>query len=383
MRRQLLPVDTERVLRLAERLNGLDDYGGDGVLQRLEETIECVLRTDWNALGRFALRYVLNWHLGNRLRAVELLKRQPSILEIPVERPIIITGLFRTGTTFLHNVLAADPANRAARMWELAHPVGRKRDLLGDARWRRWRGTHEVTMDDIMVPEQAEAHKVTVDAWEEDFFLLENDMAVMIFFVGLGSYDYGMRMLDWDMVEPYRWHRRQLQILWAQRSASRWLLKCPWHLWNLEALLTVYPDALVVQTHRDLAETIGSQCSLSARIASKFQRDLDLRDVGRFWLEYSRIGIDRGLQARAAFPRACVHDVRLRDLRERPLRVVQEIYDRFELPFDPGLESRIQARIAEDPTAQLGEHEYDIADYGLSGSRIASVFSDYRERFGV
>lgn len=383
VRRQLLPVDTERVLRLAERLNGLDDYGGDGVLQRLEETIECVLRTDWNALGRFALRYVLNWHLGNRLRAVELLKRQPSILEIPVERPIIITGLFRTGTTFLHNVLAADPANRAARMWELAHPVGRKRDLLGDARWRRWRGTHEVTMDDIMVPEQAEAHKVTVDAWEEDFFLLENDMAVMIFFVGLGSYDYGMRMLDWDMVEPYRWHRRQLQILWAQRSASRWLLKCPWHLWNLEALLTVYPDALVVQTHRDLAETIGSQCSLSARIASKFQRDLDLRDVGRFWLEYSRIGIDRGLQARAAFPRACVHDVRLRDLRERPLRVVQEIYDRFELPFDPGLESRIQARIAEDPTAQLGEHEYDIADYGLSGSRIASVFSDYRERFGV
>lgn len=382
-REQLLPVDPERVLRLAGRLNALDDYGGDGVLERLEETLDCVLQTDWNALGRFALRYVLNWHLGNRLRMVELLKRQPNLLEIPVRRPIIITGLFRTGTTFLHNVLAADSANRAAKMWELAHPVGRKRDLLRDDGWRRWRGSHEVMMDDIMIPEQGEAHKVTVDAWEEDFFLLENDMAVMIFFVGLGSYDYGMRMLEWDMVEPYQWHRRQLQILWAQRSSTRWLLKCPWHLWNLRALLTVYPDALVIQTHRELVETIGSQCSLSARIASKFQRNLDLREVGRFWLEYSRIGIDRGLEARAAFPDAEVHDVRLRDLRDRPLEVVQEIYDRFGLPLDADLEEKIHDRIAEDPTAQLGEHEYDINDYGLDETEIYRVFSDYRERFGV
>jgi hypothetical protein len=379
----MLPVDTERVMKLAERINGLDDYGGGDMLKRLEETMESVLQVDWNALGRFGLRYIFNWHLGNRLRLVELLKQHPNVLEIPIERPVIITGLFRTGTTYLHNVLAADPESRAARTWELAHPVGRKRDLMGDEKWRRWRGSHEVAMDDIMVPDQAEAHRVTVDAWEEDFFLLENDMAIMKLFVGFGDYRYAMRMLDWDMVEPYQWHKKQLQVLWAHRSAARWLLKCPWHLWNLEALLTVYPDACVVQTHRDLVDTIGSQCSLSARIASKFQRSLDLHDVGRFWLEYSRIGIDRGLKARAAFPDAQIYDVRLSDLQVRPLQTVQEIYERLGLPFDEHLAVKLSARIAEEPTAQLGEHDYDIADYGLTEAGIKNVFTGYRERFGV
>ena len=370
-------------MRLAERLNGLDDYGDHGFRERLEESMESVLEVDWNALGRFGLRYIFNWHLGNRLRLVELLKRRPDLLDIDIERPIVITGLFRTGTTYLHNVLAADPSSRAACTWEFAHPVGRKHDLLGDDRWRRWRGSHEVAMDDLMIPEQAEAHKVTLDAWEEDFFLLENDMAIMKLFVGLGDYRYGMRMLDWDMVEPYRWHKKQLQILWAHRSAERWLLKCPWHLWNLKALLTVYPDARVIQTHRGLVDTIGSQCSLSARIASKFQRNLDLHDVGRFWLDYSRIGVDRGFEARAVFSEAEIYDVRLSELRARPLEVVREIYERFDLPFDDDLAAKITERIAEEPTAQLGEHDYDIADYGLDEAQIENAFAEYREHFGV
>ena len=121
-----------------------------------------------------------------------------------------------------------------------------------------------------------------IDAYEEDFFLLENDMTIMKFFVGFGDFDYGRRMLEWDMVEPYEWHKRQLQILWEQRSAKRWLLKCPWHLWNLQALLAVYPDAQVIQTHRGLVEAIGSQCSLTARIAAKFQVLLGQRGLPEF-----------------------------------------------------------------------------------------------------
>ncbi len=385
VRKQLLRVDAERVMNLAERLTGLHDYGdGDGGFRRrLDETIETVLQTDWNTLGRFGIRYVLHWQLSNRLRIVELLKQRPDIQEIEIDRPLVITGLFRTGTTFLHNVLAADPNSRVARMWELAHPVGRKRNLLYDAKWRRWRAGHVVAMNHSMIPEQAEAHLVTIDAYEEDFFLLENDMAIMKFFVGLGDFAYARRMLEWDMVEPYRWHKRQLQVLWEQRSTKRWLLKCPWHLWNLQALLTVYPDAQVVQTHRGLVETIGSQCSLTARIAAKFQRTLDLHDVGRFWLDYSRIGMERGLQARTALPRSQIYDVRLKELRDSPLEVIEDIYAQFDLPFDGALADRLRARIAEEPTAQYGEHDYDIAGYGLTEDQIQDTFTDYRQRFGV
>jgi hypothetical protein len=385
LREQLIRVDAARAMKLAERFTGLRDYGDDdaGFRRRLNETIASVLRTDWNTLGRFGLRYILHWQLSNRLRIVELLKQRPDIEDIDIERPLVITGLFRTGTTFLHNVLAADPNSRAGRMWELAHPVGRRRDLLGDRKWRRWRAGHEVAMDEVMIPDQAPVHVVTVDAYEEDFFLLENDMAIMKFFIGLGDFAYARRMLEWDMVEPYEWHKRQLQILWEQQPAMRWLLKCPWHLWNLEALLTVYPDAQVVQTHRELIGTIGSQCSLTARIAAKFQRNLDLHDVGRFWLDYSRAGLERGLHARGVLPRSQIYDVRLEDLQARPLEIVEDIYDRFDLPFNDSLADQLLARIAEDPTAQEGEHDYDIADYGLTEDQIQGTFDDYRRRFGV
>ncbi len=385
VRTVILPIDARRAMKLAERMTGLDDYGESaaGLLQRLDETVHVVLRTDWNTLGRFGVRYVLHWHLSNRLRIVELRKRQPNIAGIEIERPLVITGLFRTGTTYLHNVLAADPSHRVARMWELAHPVGRVADLMGDENWRKWRAGHEVAMDEIIIPEQAEAHQVTVDAYEEDFFLLENDMAVMKLFVGLGDFQYATHMLGWDMIEPYEWHRRQLQILWAQRSAKRWLLKCPWHLWNLQALLTVYPDARVIQTHRELVETIGSQCSLTARIASKFRRSLELHDVGDFWLEYSLVGTERGLAARAKLPSSQIYDVRLPDLHASPLAVVEDIYTHFGLPFDRALADRFSARIAEEPKAQLGEHDYDIADYGLTETRVEDTFASYRARFDV
>jgi hypothetical protein len=383
VRDRVLPIDSKRVMGLAQRLTGLRDYGDSdgGLRERLDETIDAVLQTDWNTLGRFGVRYILHWHLSNRLRIVELLKRRPDIERLSIERPIVITGLFRTGTTYLHNVLAADPGNRAARMWEVAHPVGRTRDLLGDEKWRRWRGGHEVAMNEVMIPEQAEAHHVTTDAYEEDFFLLENDMAIMKFFVGLGDFGYAERMLEWDMTEPYRWHKRQLQILWAQRSADRWLLKCPWHLWNLGALLAVYPDARVIQTHRSLIEAIGSQCSLSGRIASKFRRDLDLHDLGRFWLSYSATGIERGLRARGALAPGQAYDVWLEDLHAKPLEIIEDIYSRFGLPFDGALADRLRARIAEEPKAQHGEHDYDIADYGLSEAQIHAAFSGYRQRF--
>jgi hypothetical protein len=254
---------------------------------------------------------------------------------------------------------------------------------MGDERWRRWRGGHETAMDHVMVPDQDVVHRVTADANEEDFFLLENDGANMKFFVGFGDFAYGMRTLEWDMVGPYQWHKKQLQILWYQRSAERWLLKCPWHLWNLQALLSVYPDARVIQTHRSLLDAIGSQCSLSARIAAKFQRNLDLHDVGRFWLDFSRAGIERGLQARSTLPASQIYDVRLQDVRARPLEMIEGIYEHFGLPFDGHLADRLAARIAEEPTAQLGEHDYHFADYGLTSDQIQSAFSDYRERFGV
>jgi hypothetical protein len=383
VRKQLIPIDARSPMRLAERLTGLSDYGDDGFLQRFEAALESINELDLSTTGRFGVRYVLNWHLTNKLRIVDTAKRYPELRDIPIERPIVITGLFRTGTTFLHGVLAADPNNRVGRAWELFYPVGRRRDPVGDAIWRRRRANVTIRLNHSFIPDQEVVHHVTPDAYEECLFLLQHDLASVTIFAAWGTWSYAHKMLEWDMVPCYRNHKYQLQVLTQQRAAKRWSLKCPWHLWNLDALLAVYPDARVIQTHRDVAQALGSQCSLSARMIAKMQRSMSMHDVGNFWRTYSRTGIDRGMASRRKLPDSQIYDLRLHDLLSHPIDVLKEIYAHFDLEWDAQLAERFLARIAEHPTAQLGEHDYQIEDFGFTADEAREYFADYRERFGI
>jgi hypothetical protein len=381
-REQLVPLDPDRAMRTAERITGLSDFGDDGGFgRRLEATVASLREIDWNLIGLFALRHSFHWHFINRLHLVELLKRRPELREIEIAPPIVIVGLFRTGTTFLHNVMAADPNSRAASTWELAYPVGRARQFLDDEGWRKRRTARTLVLNRVVVPDQDVVHQVTMNAFEEDFFLLENDMAVMKFVVGFGDWSYAWRMLEWDLEEPYRWHRLQLQILSAQRNAERWILKCPWHLWNLDSLVKVYPNARIIHIHRDVAPAIGSHCSLSARICCRIRRSVSLHDLGRFWVDYSLAGLERGLAARDRLPASQVYDVHLDELRAAPGATLRAIYEQFDLPFDDALLERFEQIAAQEPTFQHGVHDYHLENFGLEAEAVRRTFAAYRTRF--
>ena len=381
--KKMIPIDSERAMKLAQRTTGLDDWGDGGFRARLDSAVDGLNEARLNTTGLFGARYVLNWHLGNRLRVVDFAKRHPELDDANIERPIVITGFFRTGTTFLHNVLAADPNNRVAKAWELAYPLGRLNDPLGDVAWRRAQAKFTFGFNQAAIPDQGVAHNVTADSYEEDFFLLENDMAVLTFWVAFAAYSYANDMLDWDMTEPYEFHKLQLKMLNAQRSAKRWVLKCPWHIWNMDALMAVYPDAQVIFTHRDITKALASHCSLSAKMASKLRRSLDVKELGEFWLDYTKIGLDRAMESRKNIPEAQLYDVRLRDLMGNPMTVLQDIYSHFDLEFNEEIAGLLEARIAEKPTSQEGEHEYAIEDFGLTDERVRETLKAYNERFGV
>ena len=381
--KKMIPIDSERVMKLAQRTTGLDDWGDGGFRARLDAAVDGVNDANLNTTGLFGARYVLNWHLGNRLRVVDFAKRHPELEEVDIERPVVITGFFRTGTTFLHNVLAADPNNRVAQAWELAYPVGRLGDPLGDAAWRRAQAKFTFGFNQAAIPDQGVAHNVTADSYEEDFFLLENDMAVLTFWVGFAAYSYANAMLDWDMTEPYEFHKLQLRILNAQQSAKRWVLKCPWHIWNMDALMAVYPDAQIIFTHRDITKALASHCSLSAKMASKLKRSLDVKELGEFWLDYTRIGLEKAMESRKNIPESQLYDVRLRDLMANPMTVLKDIYAHFELEFTAEIAGLLEERIAQKPTSQEGEHEYAIEDFGLTDVQVRETLKAYNERFGV
>lgn len=381
--KKMIPIDVDRVLKLAERTTGLSDWGDGGFQQRLRATVDGLNEANLNTTGLFGARYALNWHLVNKLRIVDFVKRHPELDDIHIERPVVITGFFRTGTTFLHNVLAADPNNRVARAWELSYPLGRLGDPLGDVAWRRAQAKFTFGFNQAAIPDQGVAHHVTADSYEECFFLLENEMAVLTFWVGFAAYQYAYGMLDWDMTEPYESHKTQLKILTAQRSAQRWVLKCPWHIWNMDALMAVYPDAQLIFTHRDIAKALASHCSLAAKMASKLNRSLDVNELGRFWLDYAKIGLDRAIEARKTIPDAQLLDVRLRDMMADPMTKLREIYGHFDLELTDETAQLLQERIDEKPTSQEGEHEYAIEDFGLTNEEVRETLKTYNERFGV
>ncbi len=381
--KKMIPIDSERVMKMAERTTGLDDWGDSGFRARLDAAVDGLNEAGLNTTGLLGARYFMNWHLGNRLRVVDFAKRHPELDDVEIERPVVITGFFRTGTTFLHNVLAADPNNRVAKAWELSYPLGRLGDPLGDVTWRRAQAKFTFGFNQAAIPDQGVAHLVTADSYEEDFFLLENDMAALTPWLGFAAYSYAKEMLNWDMIGPYEFHKLQLRMLTAQRSAKRWVLKCPWHMWNLDALMAVYPDAQLIFTHRDIAKALASHCSLAARLASKLRRSLDVKELGEFWLEYTRIGLDRAMESRKNIPESQMYDVRLRDLMASPMTVLQDIYTHFDLEFNDEIAGLLEARIAEKPTSQEGEHEYAIEDFGLTDEQVRETLKTYNERFGV
>jgi hypothetical protein len=384
IRRACYPLNADKMKRAAQRITGLTDFGDDnGFEERYRATVASLNRIDWHFIGRASVRVNVLWSLTNRLRVTHLLKQHPEIRDVELDPPVVILGLFRTGSTFLHNVMASDEQLRAGWMWEFGYPAGRKHDPVKDTKWRQQKCRRTLKLVDWVVPDQGEVHAVSADQLEEDFFLLEHDFSSMKFVVGFGDWQLGRDLLKENLEVSYRYHRLQLQLLSLNQPKRPWLLKCPWHLWNLEAMMKVYPDAKLIHTHRDVATAIGSQCSLSSRISARMKCHEDLSEVGQFWVDYAKEGMRRGLAHRDTLPASQVYDVRLEDLRQDPRTAFERMYEHLGLPHTDELFDTLTARAEDMPALQSGVHEYSIETYELTDAGVNAEFSDYRARFGV
>lgn len=377
-------IDPETPFGLAERLTGLSDWGSDAHYARFQRLVDLIAEnpnvTPW---GRFASRIFFAWKMTNHLRRVSYLEAHPEIREIPIASPLVILGWYRTGTTLLHNLLGSDPAHRLPLTYEIAFPVPFSDDERRDVAIRRAATSFVLNANRYVVPDQASAHYIETDGPEECFFLWENAGISTTHVNSFEAHDYAYELLRMNAEELYADHKLQLQILSHQRPQKRWVLKCPFHLWNIDALVETYPDARIVWTHREAKKSLPSNCSLSAMTTSKFVRHLDLPSHGRFWSDLYRVGVDRGLAARARIPASRFADVRTSDLAADPVGTVKSIYDRFEMPFTSELEAAYRETAAKHPKDAHGAHRYDLSTFGLDEAEVEQRFADYHARFGL
>jgi hypothetical protein len=376
----------EALLGAAQRRTRLSDFGDpffrDG-LARLSESFE--REAHLTTLGRVMARSDVLRLLENRLRMQDVLRRHPEIEAAPVERPIFVLGLPRTGTSILHELLAQDPASRVPLTWEAMHPWPPPERASYDSDPRIAQVEQHLSGIDRLLPDFKRMHPMGALLPQECVALTAHDFATMIHHTShrVPSYQDWLESVDHRPV--YAAHRRQLQYLQWRCPGSPWVLKSPAHLWTLDALLEVYPDARLVFTHRDPLSVIASLVSLIATLRSLASDRVDPHEIGADWSARLADGLSRamGVRERLALGEARVVDVHFGALVGNEIETVRGIYERFGLALSPEAEARMRRFLAANPKDKHGAHRYELGFAGLDRAHERRRYAAYQERFAI
>lgn len=379
------PFDLAGLEAIARKHTGLDDFGSARYREPLQVLCEAYAADrDLTFIGQQVCRGGLINPLENRLRIQQSLTAQPELLTTPVVRPLLVIGLPRTGTTLLFSLLAQDTTSRPLLFWESMQPAPppTPETRTTDPRIEKARKTLKALHSTL--PELSAIHHFVHDGPEECLGLLMNAFFTPFFRGRIPAYRDWLdavseEFVDWVYVE----YRQQLQLLQSQVTGHHWLLKCPSHLWGLGGLLRAMPEAAIVQTHRHVAESLPSLCSLTATVEQLCYTTVDPQEVGQRGLHTVEQLVTRSLQARDAAPQAAIHDVGYRELIQDPVASVRSIYERFGFPFTSEFEQRMRDYLQQNRQGQHGRHRYSLEQYGLSFDLVRDRFRAYHDRFGL
>lgn len=372
-------LDPDRMIDRVRRRTGLDDFGPESYREGLDVLVDSFCRWDGvHAFGRWAFRRYCETLLTNRLQIQRDLTQHPEIDAVPVPAPVVIVGPPRSGTTFLQRLMSTDPAGRPLLYWETLwpSPPPDPATRTTDARVRR--AYQHVALIERLAPGVAPGHEIGAELPEEDNLFFAHRFEAGVFGFMFDVPDYIAWLKERDRVPAYRFARRQMQHLSWKIRGDHWVLKAPTHLFGLDALLAVFPDARVVMTHRDPAKVVPSVCRLAAAFRGMMADRIDLRRVGAEFQGFVAEALDRAIAARATLDPARFLDVNYTDLVADPIATVRRVCDHFDLNFSPGFEAGARAHLQAHPQGRRGAHRYDLADFGLDPASVDRAFAPYR-----
>lgn len=368
----------------ARRGAGCDDFGDPSYLEGFRVLLEAYDRESrLTEVGRGMIEAQLLGILENRLVVQRFWNENPAILQSEIRRPIFVLGLARTGTTALHHLLSQDPSMQVLEYWLAAAPSPRPPRAQWEADPRYQRAVAELEWMYRTDPSLKAMHLMTADGPDECRHLFLQSFTDDTFDCNSTIPSYSEWYGRQDMLATYRRHRDVLKLIGSTSPERRWLLKYPLHMGNLRALLAIYPDACVVQTHRDPGKVIPSICSLVAGWRALYEDNVDRRAVGTWLLDRWATRLNRGLEARREYDAKQFFDLHLREILADPVGAVRRIYDHFGIAMTPAAEQRLRAWKDENPRGKHGEHRYRAEDFGLTAALIAERFAPYMEHFRI
>jgi hypothetical protein len=378
----------DRLLEEACSRAGSDDLGEPTWSEGLDRVLDSLVEeARLNEIGVEVAAADVLTYLGNRVAITAWRNDHPEVAAGAVTTPLVIVGQPRTGTTILYDLLAQDPGLRSPMTWEVDRPVPppTPATYATDPRIDEVQAT--IDMADVLIPGFTAFHPIGARLAQECVRITAGDFRSMIFPTQYRVPTYNRWLLDEaDLAPAYRWHRRYLQHLQSGVPAERWLLKSPAHLWHLPALLAEYPDAVIVQTHRDPLKVIASISALAAHLRRMASDETSVAEVAADYADDIVLGLERGVAARddGTLPAGQVHDVHFTDYVADPIATIRRLYDDLGRDLTPEVERRMTDFLAAHPGDGGGTgHRYSWADTGLEAEAVRERCAAYQERFGV
>jgi hypothetical protein len=376
----------EAVLGAAQRATGLFDFGPEDFHERLQRLID-----EWNADTRmyafghaFLFGYLLRY-AKNRLLIQDVLKTHPEIHDEPIERPVMVVGLPRSGTTHLLNLLGADSRLRSTPLWESYEPVPLPGEPMApggvDPRYARCAAQWE--MSKAAAPLAAAMHPMEPDHLHEDLELMCPDFASYNFEWIARSPKWRDYYLSTDQTPHYEYMKTVMKILqWRDGKRRRWVTKCPQHLEQLPVLRRVFPDATIAITYRDPVEVIQSAITMIAYGERMRYPDIDTKGLLDYWTDRVERLLRACVRDRHLWPEAQSIDVPFETFMADDMAVVRQIHAKAGLSESVTADREMREFIASHPRGKHGQVVYNLErDFGVSPDDLRKRFAFYFESF--
>ncbi|MEM1111502.1 MAG: sulfotransferase [Pseudomonadota bacterium] len=336
-----------------------------------------------NTLGRLAVKNMLTGALASRFAVLDWHEQHPTLASERIDRPWIIVGLPRTGSSILSILLGLDPLNRPLLQWEARNPIppSTLASAAEDPRIAEMSG--ELQKMKALNPVVTTMHPFGSTLAEECTAIFTYSLRTIGMETIAFTPSYGQWLDDDDMSPAYDIHQKTLQALQQPQPTEHWVLKSPNHLGYLPTLMATYPDARVIWTHRDPAKVLPSLASLNCAMQMPLTQHCEPERVGNYWADRMESMIGRATAFDASASEGWCYHLQYGELIKDPMAALSAVYTHFGASMSTLHERRIAAWMEQKPQHADGIHAYDSADFGWSKASLQERFKHYQQRYAV
>lgn len=379
-------LDSKTLCAKAREHTGLEDFGDPPLEEPLDVLVNSLEHeADLHPLGRFLMRVRLQSLLETRLRLVnEWCATSRRFTELPIHRPIFITGMPRSGSSFLHELLAEDPGNRAPRVWEVMFPVPFNRNGSGDDRERRIRKTASNLWWFRRLAHQPDSVYPMRASSPHECVAIHGYTCLSQEFISTARIpDYETFLRSTDLTAVYTWQKQFLQYLQLGSGPKQWVLKAPDHVYSLRELFTIFPDAVIIQTHRNPLEVLRSSIQLTEVLYNLFAWPGSRDELAEREATLLARAMEEFIRFRDAHPEMADRfiDLNYSDLVADPVAAVRRVYQQLDIVLTDQAAQRMRQLMGQ--RTRYRKHNPKLTEFGVDVLREARRFSQYCFRFGV